>query len=164
MLFAPERAAAEILRRAAMDDAAVHEAYEFLAAYEPFDSLDPDRLRTLSAGVELACFRAGECPVIEDGMPSTHLYVIRTGAAELVHETEVIDVLEPGQSFGHTSLLTGMAPTFTVRARMDTSCYLLDLDQAMIVLGSPAGVRWVALAARNRLARTGHTVHKPRGR
>ncbi len=142
-----------------MDDAAVHEACEFLAAHEPFDSLDAGELRRVSATAEVGFFRAGDCPVIEDGAPSTHLFVIHTGAAELIHESEVIDLLEPGQCFGHTSLLTGMAPTFTVRVRLDCSCYLLELDAAMIVLGTPAGVRWVALADRNRLARTGHTVH-----
>lgn len=142
-----------------MDDAKVHEVYEFLEAYPPFDVLDADKLRTVSATAGLASFATGECPVVEDGTPSTHLFVIHTGAMELIHESEVIDVLEPGQCFGHTSLLTGMAPTFTVRARLDSNCYLLDLDAAMIVLGTPAGVRWVALADRNRLARTGHTVH-----
>ena len=52
----------------------------------------------------------------EDGPPSTHLYIVRTGSVELAHEDEIIDVLEPGEAFGHPSLLTGLAPTFSVRA------------------------------------------------
>jgi CBS domain-containing protein len=78
---------------------------------------------------------------------------------ELVHEDETIDVLEPGEAFGHPSLLTGLAPAFTVRAHEDAVCYLIPPDVAIALLGRPAGARFVASTLRERLVRTGHTVH-----
>jgi CBS domain-containing protein len=78
---------------------------------------------------------------------------------ELLHQEEVIDVLEPGECFGHPSLLTGMAPAFTVRAHEETHCYVIPHDVALEVLGRPEGASFVALTLRERLTRTGHTVH-----
>ena len=49
--------------------------------------------------------------------PAQGVYVVRDGAVELVHDDEVVAVLEPGEVFGHPSLLSGRAPAFTVRAR-----------------------------------------------
>jgi len=34
--------------------------------------------------------------MIEDGAPASGFYVIATGSMELIHEEEVIDILEPG--------------------------------------------------------------------
>ena len=84
--------------------------------------------------------------LVEDGTPAEVLYVIRSGSMELLHEEEVIDVLEPGEVFGHPSLLTGMAPAFTVRAHEDSTCYLVPRELAMEALGRPAGVGFVARA------------------
>jgi CBS domain-containing protein len=78
---------------------------------------------------------------------------------ELLHEGEVIDVLEPGEAFGHPSLLTGMAPAFTVRAHEPSLLLLVPKKQALAVLGGPRGVGFVAATLRERLTRAGHTVH-----
>jgi CBS domain-containing protein len=56
--------------------------------------------------------------------------VIRDGSMELVHEEEVIDILEPGEAFGHPSLLSGLAPAFTVRAHEDCGRFRVDPDDA----------------------------------
>lgn len=71
----------------------------------------------------------------------------------------MVDVLEPGESFGHPSLLTGLASAFTVRAHEDTTCYLLPREVALEVLGRPEGTIFVARTMRERLTSTGHTVH-----
>src|SRR5262249_6754706 len=81
----------------------------------------------------------------------------------LVHEGEVVDPLEPGECFGHPSLLSGMAPTFTVRAREPTRCALVDGDRSRRLLGTAAGARYVAQTMRQRLTDAGHTVHGLRG-
>ena len=104
--------------------------------------------------------RAGfETREAEDGRPARHLYVVRSGSVELVHEDEQIDVLEPGEAFGHPSLLSGMAPAFDVRAREPTVCLLIEAAAARRLLGSPAGVEYVASSLRERLVRTGHVAH-----
>jgi CBS domain-containing protein len=141
-----------------MSDAA--EVARFLAAHPPFAGLDADRLLGLAEHAGELRFTAGEDILVEDGPPATVLYVVAGGSVELVHEGEVIDILEPGEAFGHTSLLTGQAPAFSVRAHEDpTTCHTFDRDAAFAVLGSRAGVSYVAQSMRERLTRTGHTVH-----
>src|SRR5262249_46507446 len=104
-------------------------------------------------------YSAGTDILVEDGPPATMLFVIRSGSVELRHQDEVVDRLEPGESFGHPSLLTGMAAAFTVRAHEDTTCYLIGREAALEILGRPAGAMFVARTMRERLVRTGHTVH-----
>ncbi len=132
---------------------------DFLQRFRPFEGLQRTDLEDLARSAEVRRYRAGESVLVEDGRPASHLYVVRDGSMELVHEDEVIDILEPGESFGHPSLLTGMAPSFTVRAHENAVCYLIPEEQALGVLGRPKGVRFVAMTLRERLTRTGHTVH-----
>jgi predicted transcriptional regulator len=91
------------------------EAAEFLGRFPPFDVLPEDERTAVAESVELRTYVDGENILVEDAEPADHLYVVRDGAVELVHQEEVVDVLEPGECFGHPSLLTGMAPAFTVR-------------------------------------------------
>lgn len=131
----------------------------FLAHHPPFEEIDRDELRALLADAVEHSYRPGEAVLVEDGLPAPGLWVILTGSMDLVHEGEVIQVLEPGECFGHPSLLTGMAPAFTVRARELSSCLLLTAAAGRKVLGTEAGARYVATTMRKRLIRTGHTVH-----
>lgn len=71
----------------------------------------------------------------------------------------MIEVLEPGEPFGHMSLLTGLAPGFTVRAHQDLTCLLIPEEEARLVLGRIAGAGFVASSLRHWLVRTGHVVH-----
>ena len=135
------------------------EIADFLAPFPPFDQLRREDLLRLAASVTLRSFPAGTDILVEDGPPAVELFVIRSGSVELRHQDEVVDILEPGESFGHPSLLTGMAAAFTVRAHEDTTCYLIGREAALDVLGRPAGAIFVARTMRERLTRTGHTVH-----
>ena len=135
------------------------EVAEFLGRFPPFDVLPEDERTAVAESVELRTYEDGENILVEDAEPADHLYVVRDGAVELVHQEEVVDVLERGECFGHPSLLTGMAPAFTVRAHGGCVCYAIPSEQAQLVLRSPAGARYVATTLRERLTRTGHTVH-----
>jgi CBS domain-containing protein len=134
-------------------------AADFLRAFPPFDALPEGELERAEAVMSEGSYSEGELVLVEDGAPATHLYVVRTGSVELVHEDQVIDVLEPGEAFGHPSLLSGLAPAFDVRAREPTVCLLLDAAAARRLLGSPAGVEFVASSLRERLVRTGNVAH-----
>ncbi|HTP22217.1 MAG TPA: putative nucleotidyltransferase substrate binding domain-containing protein [Solirubrobacteraceae bacterium] len=131
----------------------------FLARYSPFDALNPGELRTLAAGAVEHAYDTGESVLVEDGLPTQGLWVIRTGSMDIVHEGEPIQVLEPGECFGHPSLLTGMAPAFTVRAREPSTCALFGADAGRRILGTEAGAAYVANSMRKRLTIAGHTVH-----
>jgi CBS domain-containing protein len=131
----------------------------FLAHYPPFDGLDPEARAALAANATERTYRAGETVLVEAGLPTPGLWVLLTGSMELLHEGEAIQVLEPGECFGHPSLLSGMAPAFTVRAREQSTCALLSAEVGRSVLGTEAGVAYVAKTMRKRLVGTGHTVH-----
>src|SRR5271154_5984375 len=127
----------------------------FLARQPPFDGLGHQEVADVVAAASEVSFDAGELVLVEDGVPAAGLYVVRAGSMELVHEGEPMVVLEPGECFGHPSLLSGMAPAFTVRAREPSVCALLNASSALAVLGTQAGARYVARTMRTRLTRTG---------
>ena len=93
----------------------------------------------VAAAVAVRSFPAGTDILIEDGPPANELYIIRKGSIELRHQDEVVDILEPGETFGHPSLLTGLTAAFTVRAHVDTTCYIISREPALGILGRPAG-------------------------
>jgi CBS domain-containing protein len=132
---------------------------EFLGKFPPFDVLEPAELAALAGSVEERIYEPGEVVLLEDGAPAEHLFVVREGAVELMHQGEVVDVVGPGESFGHPSLLSGLAPAFTVRARAETVCWLIPRERAFAVLGRPSGAGYLATTFRNRLVQTGHVVH-----
>jgi CBS domain-containing protein len=131
----------------------------FLRRFAPFDGLPEGELERAEAAMLERTYAEGELVLAEDGTPARYLFVVRTGSVELEHEDEVIDVLAPGEAFGHPSLLSGMAPAFDVRAREATVCILLEAAVARRLLGSPSGVEFVASSLRERLVRTGHVAH-----
>ena len=132
---------------------------EFLAKHPPFQELSAAALSAAVVGAERRTVEPGVAALVEDGAPSTGLWVVLSGSFELLHDGEVIQVLEPGECFGHPSLLTGMSPAFTVRAREPSECLVLAAGPARRVLGTPAGVAYVARTLRWRLTSAGHTVH-----
>jgi CBS domain-containing protein len=137
----------------------MEETHTFLARFPPFDSLPDTELAEVAAAASERDYDTGDAILVEDGPPARHFYVILSGSVELLHEGEVVDVLEPGEAFGHPSLLTGMAPSFTVRAHEPCRLVLFPKKQALAVLGRPTGAGFVAATLRERLTRTGHTVH-----
>lgn len=131
----------------------------FLTRQPPFDGLDSEHRRQLAAAATERVYAAGEPVLVEDGPPAVGLWVILSGSMDLLHEGEVIQILGPGETFGHPSLLTGMSPAFTVRSREETHCAFLAADVARVVLATESGARYVAMTMRTRLTGTGHTVH-----
>ncbi|MFN0282142.1 MAG: putative nucleotidyltransferase substrate binding domain-containing protein [Kineosporiaceae bacterium] len=101
------------------------EFLNFLAGQPPYDGLDADDLERLAEAVEVEYFPAGTTVVSEGGPVLDHLWVVRTGSVEVVDRGRVVDLLGPGDSFGHVSLLSGLPPALSVRAAEDTLCYRL---------------------------------------
>jgi CBS domain-containing protein len=103
----------------------VQEFLTFLAGQPPYDGLDPDDLERLAEAVEVEYFPAGTTVVSRGGPALDHLWVVRTGAMEVLDGGRVIDLLGPGDTFGHVSLLSGRPPASSVRTAEDTLCYRL---------------------------------------
>jgi CBS domain-containing protein len=88
--------------------------------------------------------------------PLHHLYVVRTGAVEILDRGRVVDLLGPGDSFGHISLLTGLAPALSARAAEDTLCYRLPDPRTVVTDPSALHFRPYGTAvARDRLTGSG---------
>ncbi|WP_018600014.1 putative nucleotidyltransferase substrate binding domain-containing protein [Mycobacterium sp. 155] len=99
---------------------------DFLAGHDPYDRLGDTDLQRLAATVEVEYFASGTT-IVEAKSPTLHrLFVVRAGAVEIVDGGLVVDVLGPGDTFGHISVFSGQPPPLTVRATEDTLCYLLD--------------------------------------
>jgi CBS domain-containing protein len=132
----------------------------FLARYPPFSVLKPVALERLARQAEIEFFPAGAEILAQAGTPSEHLYVVRRGAVELLDEGQVIDVLEEGEAFGHRSLLSGLPPAFTVRAREDCLCYLFPSEPTLAALSDPAGLKFLAATLEGRLERATTRAHR----
>jgi CBS domain-containing protein len=130
-----------------------------LKRFAPLASLPEGEYAELVAASLERRYAAGEVILHEDGAPAEHLYVIVSGSIELTHEDDLIDVLEPGEGFGHPSLLSGMAPAFDVRAREPSVCLLIPGERALALLSRPSGLEFVASSLRDRMVRTGQVAH-----
>ena len=115
----------------------------------------PQELELLAEAAEVVSAQPGASILIEDGAVSRGVYVVRSGSVELVHEDEVVDVLDVGEVFGHPSMLTGQAPAFTVRAREQCELILIPAKQAVPHLSG----EFVASTLRARMIRTGQVAH-----
>jgi CBS domain-containing protein len=127
------------------------ERVRFLSARQPFAALDPAELERVALSVEGRRVAAGEVVMVESGLPGTHLYLVHEGTLELLHKQALVAILTSGELFGHLSLLTGLAPEFTARARTDAVIYCIPKDVAVELLSRPEGVKWLAGSQRERL-------------
>jgi CBS domain-containing protein len=122
----------------------------FLRSHPPFDALNDDALGRVADSVEIEHFAPGDVILEQAGEPARHLYVIRKGEVEIVDHDRVIDLMSDGEAFGAWSLLGRFSPTTTVRAHVDTLCYLVPADVAESVLESPPGIAFVMQSLRRR--------------
>ncbi|MEX2421525.1 MAG: cyclic nucleotide-binding domain-containing protein, partial [Actinomycetota bacterium] len=119
----------------------------FLALHPPFDALEDQQLDQVVACARLEHFSRGAVILQQAGALATHLYVVRSGAVEIIDEGRGIDEAGEGEVFGMWSLLGHVAPNASVRAAEETSCYLIDADVASSVLQTGAGMAFVAASA-----------------
>jgi len=70
----------------------------------------------------------------EGGGPVTHLRVIHSGGVDITHQGRLLDLLGPGDAFGHAAMLSGLPPGFEARAAEDTLCYRIPVEVARPLL------------------------------
>ncbi|HYN68483.1 MAG TPA: DUF294 nucleotidyltransferase-like domain-containing protein [Ornithinibacter sp.] len=109
-------------------DVELSETRDFLAHHEPFDALPDAVLDALPARLSVEYFRRGS-RLIERGRDNSHLYVLRSGAAE-VHDAQgsLVDRGGEGSCFGSISLTQGNPSTFDVTAIEDSLALLLPAE------------------------------------
>ena len=116
---------------------------EFLRAHPPFDALDAAELAALAAVAEPEEHAAGATILAQGGGSPAHVRVVCTGAVAIVHDGRVLDLLGPGELFGHAPMLSGLPLGFAAVARAATTCLRLPAEAVRPVLGRPAGLRYV---------------------
>jgi CBS domain-containing protein len=96
--------------------------------------LAPEELGELAAQTELEFYVAGAAILTEDGGPVTFLRVIHSGAVDIIHDGRLLDMLGPGDTFGHAAMLSGLPPGFEAQAAEDTLCYRIPVTVARPLL------------------------------
>jgi CBS domain-containing protein len=86
------------------------------------------------SGTQVEFHLAGAVILSEDGGPVTFLRVILSGAVDVVHDGQLLDLLGPGDTFGHAAMLSGLPPGFEARAAEDTLCYRIAAGAARPLL------------------------------
>ena len=140
------------------DTEQLEERAGFLSHLEPFKGLERDELERVAASIEVRHVAGGETVMIESGVPGTQLYVVRDGTLALLHKEVMVATVTSGEVFGHPTLLTGLSPEFTCRARHDSTLYCIPRAMAIEILSRPEGVKWVAGNLRERLIQAARTM------
>ena len=110
------------------------EIVRFLAHRAPFDALAVEELAEVAQETEIEFHLPGARILTEDGGPVTFLRVIHSGAVDIAHEGKLLDLLGPGDAFGHAAMLAGLPPGFEARAAEDTLCYRIPVSVARPLL------------------------------
>jgi CBS domain-containing protein len=123
----------------------------FVRGTPPFDALPAPAFDDAARALEIVFHPAGTRLLARGGEPSQHLYVIRKGAVRLEREGQTLQVLEEGEIFGFTSLISGKA-TIDVSVEEDLLAYRLPREQfeALLAHGPFAGHFASGLAERLR--------------
>jgi CBS domain-containing protein len=112
----------------------------FLRATPPFDALPQPVFDEAAKGLEVVFFPAGTRLWTAGGAPAEYLYVIRKGAVRLEREGETLQLLEDGEIFGFTSLISGRA-ALDVQVEEDLLAYRISKAefQRLLLQASFAG-------------------------
>lgn len=102
------------------------------------------------AGLPVQRFAPGSV-LIAEGPAVGHLYILRTGAIDVLRgETHISTMSEPGAIYGEMSALLGQDHSATVRAATDVEVYRLD-DAATALRGNADLLYHVATILARRL-------------
>jgi CBS domain-containing protein len=123
---------------------ALTDVADFLRVHAPFDALDRADVEAVATSAQIEFHLAGTT-IFSQGVDAVaDVRVIRSGAVEVIHDGALLDLLGPGELFGHSSMLSGLPSGFTARALEDTLCYRLAADVALSVLARPESATFVA--------------------
>jgi MFS family permease len=101
------------------------ERLELLRANPIFAPLPGSTLEQLAHALEDVHAAAGE-EIVRQGASGDRFYLVKDGALDVYVDGELVQSLEPGDSFGEIALLRDVPRTATVRARTDVVLYALD--------------------------------------
>ena len=100
----------------------------FLRSTPPFDDLPEPLFDEAALALEIGLFPKGTWLVRVGGAPLEHLWVIRKGMVRLERGGQPLQILEEGEIFGYTSLLSGKA-TIDVLVEEDLLAYRIPAEE-----------------------------------
>jgi CBS domain-containing protein len=121
----------------------VEDIAAFLGAHPPFDVLEADDLGRIAAGTETESTPRGQVIFSQGAGPAEYVRMVRSGSVEVIHDGRVLDLLGPGELFGHASMISGLPTGFEARAAEDTVCYRIPADVIRPLLARPDVLRFV---------------------
>jgi len=105
----------------------------WLRATPPFQALPAPLFERVQAALEVVFHPAGTWLVHAGGKPLEHLFVIRKGSIRIERDGQTLQVLERGEVFGYTSLITGQA-SLDVQVEEDLVAYRLPGKEFRLLL------------------------------
>ncbi len=130
---------------------------DFLGSFPPFDAVGADDLARIAAVTETEVIPRGKTIFSQGAGPVEYLWVVRSGSVEIIHDGRVLDLLGPGELFGHASMISGLPTGFEARAAEDTVCYRIPADVMRPLLALPDVLRFLARSIMNQAATTAPT-------
>lgn len=111
---------------------------QFIRMQHPFDALSPEELAKIESTTTTETVRAGGQVLKQGGAPSQYLYLIASGAMQLIRDKTPFQVLEDGELFGYPSIISGNPPTSDVNAEEDTTLYRIPKTVFLDLIENPA--------------------------
>jgi CBS domain-containing protein len=105
----------------------------YVRSIPPFEALPAASFQVVARSLEVGFYPTGMRLVSAGGRPLEHLYVVRKGAVRLERDGQTLEVLEEGECFGYTSLISGRA-TLDVIVEEDLLAYRLPAAEFRVLL------------------------------
>jgi CBS domain-containing protein len=122
----------------------------YVRAIPPFHALPEALFDEAMRALEIAFYPAGTWLVRAGGRPLEHLSIVRRGAVRLEREGQALQVIEEGETFGYTSLITREA-TLDAVVEEDLLAYELPDAEFQRLRGDPGFAGHFAVGLADRL-------------
>ncbi len=122
----------------------------YLRQTPPFHALPGPLFDEAARGLDVSYQPTGTTLARVGQEPLRHLWVIRKGAVRLERDGQTLQVLEEGETFGYTSLLTGKA-TIDVAVEEDLVAYRIPEKAFRLLLSDAPFARHFAVGLSERL-------------
>jgi len=83
-------------------------------------------MRTFAAGAGVNVRFPAGAMVFQKGDPGTCMYVVQSGAIEIVHGEKVIEVCGPNEAIGFMSMIDGAARSSSARVKEPAELSIID--------------------------------------
>ena len=130
------------------------EPIDFLRQYPPFDQLSQAELTQVQAQVDVVRVARGRGILRPGDPPSRYLYTIQSGTVSLLDHGQMYQVLEEGETFGYSSLISRTTPGYDVVAASNVVLYRLPEPLFRRLLDNVAFAEYFLKSLVERLRRT----------